>query len=129
MKKTSLLAVCLIVGFFTAYAAEGATPYPSTTDQARPDNTKINQRDENSNTLTPLDQSNSKADLRISQEIRKSIMHTHLSTGAKNIKIITRNGDVTLRGPVKNKSEIDKIQALAKSVSGVKTLHNQLDVK
>ena len=129
MKKTSLLAICLVLGSITAYAAEHTSGYSSTTDQTQPDNTKVNKRDKHGDTLTPMDQLNDKSDLRISQEIRKSIMHTHLSTDAKNIKIITRNGDVTLRGPVKSKSEVDKIIEISKSVPGIKTLNNRLDVK
>jgi len=48
---------------------------------------------------------------------------------AKNIKIITANGHVTLRGPVKTAQEKAKIDQLAKSAAGGAQIDNQLDVK
>jgi hyperosmotically inducible protein len=86
-------------------------------------------RDRNHQNLTPLDQSNNKADIDLTQAIRKSVMKNHLSMNAKNIKIISINGDVTLRGPVRNNAEKDKIAKLAKAVSGVNSLNNELEVK
>jgi osmotically-inducible protein OsmY len=45
-----------------------------------------------------LDPSNTRADIQIIQAIRTSIMKQKLSTNAKNIKVITQSGVVTLRG-------------------------------
>ncbi|ARU32871.1 hypothetical protein CAP31_06240 [Sulfuriferula sp. AH1] len=97
--------------------------------QHSPGNTQINKRDENDQTLTPMDQSNTVEDTHITQAIRKEIMQRPLSMDAKNVKIITLNGDVTLRGPVKNKAEKEKIGADAKAVPGVKNLNNELEVQ
>ena len=52
-----------------------------------------------------------------------------LSTTAKNIKVITANGQVTLRGPVKTAQEKEKIDQVAKSAAGGAQIVNQLDVK
>jgi len=52
-----------------------------------------------------------------------------LSTTAKNIKVITANGQVTLRGPVKTVQEKAKIDQVAKSAAGGAQIVNQLDVK
>ncbi len=130
MEKPIFTGLCLMLASFMVQAAEpsGSETAPAM-ERSTPDNTHINKRDRNEQTLTPLDQSNTKADLRITQLIRKSIMKHHLSMDAKNIKIITRNGDVTLRGPVNNTGEREKIAALAKAVPGIKTLNNQLEVK
>ena len=65
----------------------------------------------------------------ITQAIRKSIMQQGLSVNAKNIKIITRDGEVTLRGPVNNAAEVEKIVEVAKATQGIKSLNNQLEVK
>jgi hyperosmotically inducible protein len=54
---------------------------------------------------------------------------SELSTAAKNIKIITDNGQVTLRGPVKNAQEKAKIGQLARSAAGGAKIEDQLDVK
>ena len=52
-----------------------------------------------------------------------------LSTTAKNIKVITTNGQVTLRGPVKSAQEKAKIDQIAKSAAGGAKIDDQLDIK
>lgn len=95
----------------------------------QPDNTRVNVRDRDSSALTPFDQSESKADLNVTQKIRQAIMaDSTLSTNAKNIKIITINGVVTLRGPVANTREKDNIANKVSSVNGVKRVDNQLEI-
>jgi osmotically-inducible protein OsmY len=95
-----------------------------------PDNTGRNVRDRGGATLTPGDQSESKADRTLTQQIRKAVVaDKSLSTTAKNIKIITINGVVTLRGPVKNLQEKETIAAKAQQVAGVTNIDNQLEVK
>jgi len=65
-----------------------------------PDNIGINARDRSDLTLTPGDQGSSDSDRQITAEIRRAITaNDQFSTEAKNIKIITINGKVTLRGP------------------------------
>jgi osmotically-inducible protein OsmY len=94
-----------------------------------PDNTKRNERDRNGAALTPLDQSNNEADLKITQQIRKSVMADgSLSFTAKNVKIITQNGHVTLRGPVKTEQERSAIEAAARQVAGATAIDNQIEV-
>lgn len=130
MKKSLVAAMGLVLACVTAQAAEQVAADPSKAPEvSTPDNTKVNKRDRDEKTLTPLDQSNSKEDRGITQAIRKSIMQQGLSVNAKNIKIITRNGEVTLRGPVNNAAEVEKILEVAKAVQGIKSLNNQLEVK
>ena len=70
----------------------------------------------------PGDQSENEADRTITQNIRKAITaDDSLSTNAKNVKIITNDGTVTLRGPVKSEKEKADIEAKAKQVAGVKS--------
>jgi osmotically-inducible protein OsmY len=47
---------------------------------------------------------------------------------AKNVKIITNEGVVTLRGPVKTSEEKAQIAAIAQRVAGVKRVDNQLEL-
>jgi len=99
-------------------------------EKAKPDNTTVNERDRSGETKTSGDQSNSSADLKTTQAIRQALMKDgELSTTAKNIKVITANGHVTLRGPVKTAQEKSKIDQLAKSAAGGARIDNQLDVK
>ena len=130
MKKPLLVAMSLMLTTMTAYAAdESAADRASSVEYAKPNNTEVNKRDRDERTLTPMDQSNSKADINLTQAIRKAIMKQELSTNAKNIKVITQSGEVTLRGPVNSKAEVQKIVKLARAVPGIKTLNNQLEVK
>jgi len=93
------------------------------------DNTKKNERDRAEAALTPGDQGESEADRSITQSIRQAVVKDDaLSFTAKNIKIITVDGVVTLRGPVKSDKEKTDIGALAQQVSGIKRVDNQLEV-
>ena len=121
MKRTLLVLACLSTVSVAAMAAD---------DKTKPDNTAINERDRSRETQTSGDQSNSSADLKTTQAIRQALMKdSELSTTAKNIKIITNNGQVTLRGPVKNAQEKAKIDQLVKSAAGGVKIDDQLDVK
>jgi hyperosmotically inducible protein len=92
------------------------------------DNTKKNERD-TGNTLTPGDQAENEVDRTITQQIRKAVVDKDgLSMNAKNVKIITANGVVTLRGPVKSADEKADIAAIAQRTSGVARVDNQIEV-
>jgi len=121
MKRILLALACLSAVSSAAMAAD---------DETKADNTAINERDRSRETQTSGDQSNSSADLKITQAIRQALMKDgELSMTAKNIKIITDNGEVTLRGPVKNAQEKAKIDQLARSAAGGAKIVDQLDVK
>ena len=93
-----------------------------------PDNTAVNERDQDDRTLTPTDQGGSEGDRKITQRIRQAVMRDDsLSFTAKNVKIITIDGKVTLRGPVKSQQERAAIGAAAKQVAGAR-VDNQLEV-
>ena len=93
------------------------------------DNTERNVRDRYDANVTPLDQGESESDREITRQIRRAITaNDQLSVNAKNIKIITVNGKVTLRGPVENEQEMKTITAAASGASGVSAIDNQLDV-
>lgn len=93
------------------------------------DNSGKNVRDRDSMAKTPMNQGESEADRTTTQRIRQAIMaDTSLSTNAKNIKIITANGVVTLRGPVGSTSEKDAIAKKVKDLAGVNRVDNQLEI-
>jgi len=122
MKRTLLALTCLSAFSLAALAADNK--------KVEPDNTATNERDRSGETKTSGDQSNSSADLKTTQAIRQALMKDgELSMTAKNIKIITANGHVTLRGPVKTAQEKAKIDQLAKSAGWRCQIDNQLDVK
>jgi hyperosmotically inducible protein len=120
-----LIAAILVAGCSRDRDARQAT----NTRAVEPDNTGRNVRDRDGQTKTPGDQSESEADRTITQNIRKALTEDDsLSTNAKNVKIITNDGTVTLRGPVKSEKEKANIEAKAKQVAGVKNVDNQLEV-
>ncbi|MDB6121657.1 MAG: PRC-barrel domain protein [Pedosphaera sp.] len=94
-----------------------------------PDNTRRNVRDRDSGALTPTKQSESKEDLQLTQNIRRSIVKDDgLSTLAKNVKIISANGKVVLRGPVHSEQEKNEIARLAEQTAGVGNVENHLEI-
>ncbi len=94
-----------------------------------PDNSGKNVRDRSANAVTADSQSNSESDLRITQAIRQAVVQDKdLSTSAHNVKIITNEGVVTLRGPVTSQQEKATIEAKATHVAGVTRVDNRLEI-
>ena len=113
-------------GVYHAYQVD---PYFNTGTADQPDNTARNIRDRDSRTLTPLNQGNGQADIDTTAQIRREIMATDgMSMNAKNVKIITMNGHVTLRGPVKTADEKRQIGDIANRVAQSGNVDNQLEV-
>jgi hyperosmotically inducible periplasmic protein len=122
MKRTLVALTCVSAFSLAAFAADN--------EKAKPDNTATNERDRGGETETSGDQSNSSTDLKITQAIRRALMKdSELSTTAKNVKVITANGQVTLRGPVKTAQEKAKVDRIARSAAGRAQIDDQLDVK
>ncbi len=110
----------------TVYRAYRVEPYFTT----EIDNTGRNVRDRDGQALTPLDQGNSKADVDTTARIRKGVMaEKNMSINAQNVKIITLNGRVTLRGPVNTGEEKARIAEIAERIARSENVDNQLEVK
>jgi len=93
--------------------------------QAQPDNTKVNHPDE----ITASTQKNSKQDLAITRDIRRAIVADKtLSTYAHNVKVISENGFVTLKGPVRSEDEKRSIEVKAADVAGKDHVANELTI-
>lgn len=94
------------------------------------DNTKMNERDRSGTSLLPRDQSNTTADIELTARIRKALVaDKNLSMDAKNVKIITRDGNVVLRGAVKDDAEKKGVEGEAHKIQGVKNVDNQLNLE
>lgn len=93
------------------------------------DNTATNQRDVDGRSMTPMDQKENSRDLGLTADIRKRIVATEgLSVNARNIKVISADGKVTLRGPVNSEAERSIIAEIAAEVAGERGVKNQLEV-
>jgi len=98
--------------------------------QTQPDNTKVNKQDRAPGAVTADQQKMNQPDRKITQEIRKSVMaDKSLSTYAHNVKIVTQNGTVTLKGPVRSEDEKKAIVAKATEVAGAGKVTDELTVK
>jgi hyperosmotically inducible periplasmic protein len=96
--------------------------------QPATDNTKMNQADRNDQP-TADQQKNNRSDRELTQHIRQAIMEDKsLSTYAHNVKIISQNGVVTLKGPVRSDDERRAIEAKANEVAGKDKVVNELTV-
>jgi hyperosmotically inducible protein len=126
-KRLSLLTLTLAAGLMLitglARAEAGTTGNPV-------ENTERNVRDRGDKTLTPEDQLQNESDIQVTANIRRAITDDEsLSVNAHNVKIITRNGMVTLRGPVNSAAEKTKLQSIAQKTPGVNMVHNELEIK
>lgn len=107
---------------------DGAGNTPESARHAA-DNTGRNERDRAGSNPTPMDQGESEADRTLTADIRRAVMDLEgLSVNAKNCKIITNNGVVTLRGPVNSAAERDAIERAARAIAGVTSVVNELEV-
>jgi len=122
-RLVSWILVC-VLGF-------GLSIFAQTTKQQTPapDNTKVNKRDQDPSRPTAGQQKENRPDREITREIRRSITQDKdLSAYAKNIKIITQNGTVTLRGPVRSDEEKRTLEAKANEVAGAGHVKNELQI-
>jgi len=116
----------------------GATLFPGASlvagtvqqdQQPAPDNSKTNQGDANQGAVTAEQQKMNPADRNITKQIRSAIDRDHsLSTYAHNIKVITQDGEVTLRGLVRTEDEKAGMEAKAAAVVGAENVGNQSQV-
>jgi hyperosmotically inducible periplasmic protein len=121
-------AAALLFGL--AVTALGGFTACDRTSGADADNTARNARDSSGKTVTPTDQSENEGDRAITQRVRKAVVDNDaLSTNAHNVKIVTANGVVTLRGPVATAQEKNTVVAAAQMTPGVKRVDDQLEVK
>lgn len=109
---------------FAAVAAMAAQSTPQA------DNTKVNKGDGQPGAVTADQQKMNASDQGVTRDIRRAIMaDKSLSTYAHNVKIITQNGLVTLKGPVKSDGEKQSVVAKAVAVAGADKVTDQLSVK
>ena len=93
------------------------------------DNTLINQRDRLGSEETADKQGQTEIDLAITQQVRKAIVNEKtLSLYGHNIKIITNDGMVTLKGPVTSEVERKLIENIASDVVGMERIQSKLEI-
>lgn len=125
MKKLGLITIAIWLGTF-GVAQLRAVPAPQ-----NPDNTKTNQRDRSKNEPTADQQKENDSDRELTRKIRRSVVSDKsLSTDAHNIKIISQDGVVTLKGPVRSEEEKRAIESkAAEAAGGPDHIRSEIEVK
>lgn len=119
--------IALLAGALVAGLSVGALQAQNSN---QPDNTRNNKQEATNGAVTADQQKNNRTDRKLTQDIRKAVMSDKsLSTDAHNVKIITQNGAVTLKGPVRSEDEKKTIVAKAEQVAGAGNVSDQITVK
>jgi hyperosmotically inducible periplasmic protein len=119
----TLVASSALLGLCTVTMAQDSAP-------VAPNNTAVNVRDRAPDAMTAGQQSNAKGDVVLTRKIRRAVVKDDsLSMLAHNVKIVTANGNVTLRGPVNSEAEKVAIASKAKAIAGAGNVDNQIEVK
>jgi hyperosmotically inducible protein len=119
----TLVASSVLLGLCTVTMAQDSAT-------VAPNNTAVNVRDRAPDAMTAGEQSNAKGDVALTRKIRRAVVKDgSLSMLAHNVKIVTANGNVTLRGPVNSEAEKVAIARKAKAIAGAGNVDNQLEVK
>jgi len=125
-KSLALVGAAALLG--TTLLA-GPRPRQDNTQQPPPDNSKVNKRDRDKASPTADQQKMNATDRELARKVRSSIMDDKsLSTYAHNIKIVARDGKVTLKGPVRSEEEKSAIEAKATEVAGAGNVIDEIQV-
>ncbi|MGB8888418.1 MAG: BON domain-containing protein [Candidatus Korobacteraceae bacterium] len=129
LSNRKIFCQCLGVLLFLLVMVPVWAQDTSGASQAAGDNSKVNQQDRQSSAPTADQQKNDSADLQLSREIRQSLIKDKsLSTYAHNLKVISQNGKVTLKGPVRSEDERDAVLAKATQVAGEANVNDEMTV-
>lgn len=125
----AVLAISLAMAITNVSAESNSYDRTDTNGSDKTTQDNGSERDRSDESLTPMDQSNDKRDIELTANIRQLLTQDEsLSVNAQNIKVISRGGKVTLRGPVETAQERSKVMAMVQKVAGVNSVDNQLEV-
>jgi len=120
----SALTIASVISVSPAVAQEGDMRQAPATD-----NTRLNKRDRDKAQPTADQQKENLSDRDLTKQIRRALVKDKsLSTYAHNVKIISRDGKVTLKGPVRSEDEKQAVEAKAIEVAGQGNVTNDIHV-
>lgn len=120
----------VVAGAFVSAPLFAQEPAGQTNPGNGADNTRINVRDRSASEPTADNQRNNMSDRDITRQIRQSLAKdSSLSSYAHNLKIVTQNGQVTLKGPVRSEEEKKAVEAKASAIAGENKVTSELDIK
>ncbi len=128
--KHAVALAAIMVAFLAAGALTPAKAQTSEPQATSPDNSKMNTQDRDKAAPTADQQKENRSDREITRQIRQSLVKDKsLSTYAHNVKVITQDGKVTLKGPVHSDDEKKAIETKAAEIAGENNVTSELDVK
>src|ERR1700678_1950064 len=120
-----LLLATLLAGASLAGAQTNEQP-----NNPQADNTKMNQGDRSPNAVTADQQKMNPGDRETTKQIRQAIeKDKSISTYGHNVKVITQNGMVTLKGPVRSEEEKKAIEQKAAQIAGADKVTSEIDIQ
>jgi hyperosmotically inducible periplasmic protein len=121
---------CLRQAALVGAIAAGALLAAPQTPQTTPDNTRVNKRDRSKAEQTADQAKNNTSDRELMANIRKAVVDDKsLSMNAHNVKIVAKNGKVTLKGPVESEEEKAMVVKKATEVAGDGNVIDQISIK
>jgi hyperosmotically inducible periplasmic protein len=118
------LTIASVISVGPAVAQEGDMRQAPATD-----NTRLNKRDRDKAQPTADQQNENRSDRDLTKQVRRALVKDKsLSTYAHNVKIISRDGKVTLKGPVRSEDEKQAVEAKAIEVAGQGNVTNDIHV-
>ena len=128
--KRAAVSVLILMAFMVAGSMTRSQAQTTEPQGTSPDNTKMNAQDRDKASPTADQQKDNRSDREITQQIRQSLVQDKsLSTYGHNVKVITQNGQVTLKGPVRSDDEKKAIEAKATEVAGENKVTSELNIK
>ncbi len=110
--------------------AVDAAVAPTTPPPLPKDNSRVNRVNNGEVGLTAEQQGSSRSDVELTRKIRKAVTDDKaLSVYAHNVKIITRDGKVVLKGPVRSEGEREIVEAHAAKIAGAPQVTSSLEVE
>jgi len=120
----SALTIASIISVSPLVAQDGNMQQAPATD-----NTRLNKRDRDKAQPTADQQKENRSDRDLTKQVRRALVKDKsLSTYAHNVKIISRDGKVTLKGPVRSEDEKQAVEAKAIEVAGQGNVTNDIHV-
>ena len=121
-RVTRTILASLLSGVFSLTALPASA-------QTAPDNTKVNQRDRAKGAVTADQQKENASDRDVVKRIRESLVKDKsLSTYAHNVKVVSQNGQVTIKGPVRSADEKRSVEEIATAVAGAGHVTNEITI-
>jgi osmotically-inducible protein OsmY len=124
--KALFFMVLLVSVVFLGGLTISGTGFAQSSDN---NSTKTNKQGMSSGGVTAEQQGESAQDRELTQKIRQSVMKDKaLSMNAHNVKIITIDGVVTLKGPVASEQEKMAVEELAAEIAGKDNVKSEINI-